>query len=102
MNDQAERFSTIPWEQVSDVARQKLIDNGEKRVRLLELSEGFHEKDWCERGHTGYVIDGSLSVDFSDHQESFGQGEPFLISSGQPHKASVSTGTVRLFLIDDV
>ena len=41
MNDptkqEIERFTTMDWQQVSEVARQKLIDNGEKRVRLLQL-----------------------------------------------------------------
>ena len=102
MNDHEERFSNMPWDQVSEVARQKVIDTGEKRIRLLELSAGFREQDWCDRGHTGYVIAGSLDVEFQNHHQSYDKGEPLLISSGEPHKARVLTGTTCLFLVDDV
>ena len=106
MNEQMneiERFSDIQWQQVSDVARQKLIDNGEKRVRLLDLKAGFQEQEWCKRGHTGYIIGGTLHVEFvSGRMQSYDEGEPLLISSGESHKARVVTGRVQLFLVDDV
>lgn len=103
VNEHAERFSEISWQQVSDQAKQKLIDNGEKRVRMLELSSGFREQDWCKRGHTGYIVSGTLHVEFENGPlQSFGQGEPLLISPGELHKARVESGTVRLFLVDDV
>ena len=106
MNEQVnetERFADIQWQQVSDVARQKLIDNGEKRVRLLDLQAGFQEQEWCKRGHTGYIIAGTLHMEFdSGKMLTYSEGEPLLISPGQLHKARVVTGRVRLFLIDDV
>lgn len=102
MSDQIDRFSVLPWETISDCARQKLIDNGEKRVRLLELSAGFREQDWCMRGHTGYIINGTLEVEFKDSDVAYNSGEPLMISSGQPHMARVTSGKTTLFLIDDV
>ena len=103
MNDQIERFSDLDWQQVSEVAKQKLIDNGEKRVRLLQLQAGFQEQEWCQRGHTGFILHGTLEVEFQDDRvESYSQGDPFLLSAGEPHKARVSTGKVQLFLVDDV
>lgn len=103
MTKQIERFSGIDWQQVSDVAKQKLIDNGEKRVRLLDLSAGFQEQDWCKRGHTGYIIGGTLNIEYEDGRlETYAEGEPLLISTGELHKASVKSGRVRLFLMDDV
>jgi quercetin dioxygenase-like cupin family protein len=72
-------------------------------VRLLELLAGFQEQDWCKRGHTGYVIGGTLKIEFADgRQQTYGEGEPLLISRGEMHKASVDSGKVRLFLVDDV
>jgi quercetin dioxygenase-like cupin family protein len=103
MINQIESFSEMPWQQVSDLARQKLIDNGEKRVRLLDLHAGFQEPEWCKRGHTGYIIDGTLHIEFDGGRvQSYAAGEPLLISSGQSHKARVIEGRVQLFLVDEV
>lgn len=104
MNErQIERFSDMEWQEVSNVARQKLIDNGEKRVRLLLLEPGFQEQEWCKRGHTGYIIGGTLDIEFEGgRMEQYAEGEPLMISPGEPHKARVLTGRVKLFLIDDV
>ena len=103
MNEQIERFSNMEWQQVSEVAQQKLIDDGEKRVRLLKLETGFQEQEWCNRGHTGYIIDGTLDMEYEDgRSEKYASGDPFLISSGEPHKARVVSGRVKLFLVDDM
>jgi hypothetical protein len=102
MNVETELFSETPWEQVGDFARQKTIDNGEKRVRLLKLASGFEEKDWCTRGHTGYVIDGALELEFQDRKLTLSAGEPILVSHGEAHKARTGRGNAFLFLVDDV
>ncbi len=104
MNHEIERFSETDWQQVSEHARQKLIDNGEKRVRLLKLAPGFQELDWCRRGHTGYVIDGSLEIEFADDKpnQTFSTGDAILVSQGEAHKARTGGGSALLFLVDDV
>ncbi len=103
MTIKLERFSDTPWEEVSDCARQKLIDDGEKRVRLLKLAPGFQEQDWCTRGHTGYVIDGTLEMEFGEGTKlSYSTGDAILLSQGTAHKARTGTGAALLFLIDDV
>ena len=98
-----ESFSETPWQKVNDFASQKLIDNGEKRVRLLKLLPGFQEQEWCTRGHTGYVIDGALEMEFSEGgNHTYSAGDPILVSNGQAHKARTGAGNALLFLIDDV
>ncbi len=102
MTIEVERFSDTPWQEVGDRARQKLIDDGEKRVRLLDLSAGFQEQEWCTRGHTGYVIDGALEMEFPEGQLTFSTGDAILLSKGTAHKARTGTGKALLFLIDDI
>lgn len=103
MIHEVERFPDIEWQQVSEHARQKLIDNGEKRVRLLKLSPGFQELEWCQRGHTGYVIDGSLEMEFNEgHKKQFTTGDAILVSQGEAHKARTGGGSCLLFLVDEI
>jgi hypothetical protein len=102
MSRDVELFSNTPWQQVSEFARQKLIDDGEKRVRLLKLAPGFQEQDWCTRGHTGFVIDGALELEFPDGKITFAAGDPFMVSNGESHKARTGNGSALLFLVDDV
>jgi hypothetical protein len=103
MGQDVERFSETEWQKVSEFARQKLIDNGEKRVRLLQLLPGFQEQDWCQRGHTGYVIEGTLEIEFAGKsKQSFSSGDAFLVSKGEEHKARTGSGSALLFLVDDI
>lgn len=102
MAETLERFADVAWQDFGELARQKVIDNGEKRVRLLELHAGFYEQEWCERGHTGYVVAGTVEVEFGDEVQSFSQGDALLISRGHPHKARTTTGPATLFLVDEV
>ena len=103
MSIELERFSEMPWQDMGEFARQKLIDDGEKRVRLLKLAAGFQEQEWCTRGHTGYVIDGALEMELPEGKSlTFSTGDAILLSKGTAHKARTGTGTALLFLIDDV
>lgn len=102
MSKQEEQFRKMPWQKVSEFASQKMIDDGEKRVRLLKLSPGFQEQDWCSRGHTGYVIDGALVMKFEEESVTYDAGDAILVSVGQPHKAHTGSESALLFLIDDV
>lgn len=97
-----EQFRKLPWQKVHEFASQKLIDDGEKRVRLLKLSPGFQEQEWCSRGHTGYVIDGALVMKFEQDSVTYDAGDAILVSSGQAHKAHTGSSSALLFLIDDV
>jgi hypothetical protein len=53
-------FHEIPWEEVAPHARQKSMSSGDTLFRLLEFSPGFIEPEWCEKGHRGFVVSGTL------------------------------------------
>lgn len=102
MSTKLDQFDGQSWQQISEHAQQKIIDNGEKRVRLLKLAPGFQEQDWCHRGHTGYIIDGQLTLEFENDQVTYQPGDVLLVSVGQPHKASTNSQPAILFLVDDI
>ena len=58
-------FDSIPWQSALPGARFKAYQEGAKQIRLLESSSDFVEPVWCEKGHVGFVLEGTLEVDFN-------------------------------------
>jgi mannose-6-phosphate isomerase-like protein (cupin superfamily) len=57
-------------------------------MALLEFGPGFADPNWCEKGHIGYILEGSLSIEFEDAAEVILPGEGFIIDPGTRHRAS--------------
>ena len=96
-------FSAIDWQEDAPGFRSKSIDLPNARLRLVEISDAFEEKDWCTNAHLGYVLEGRLYVRFSDHTQCFQKGDGLHIEAGevQRHKAFVMSGEqVQLILFD--
>jgi len=92
------------WEATAPGARQKRVERGGKRVRLVEFGVEFVEPDWCLKGHVGYVLAGELELGFEDRAERYTPGAAFVIRPGGPdkHKARAVGATARLLLVEDV
>ncbi len=97
-------FELLPWQSTLPGARFKSFQAGTKQIRLLELSSEFVEPDWCENGHVGLVLEGTLEVNFNDHAIIYPQWSGIFISPGATcaHKAKSLTPFVQLFLVEDV
>jgi ethanolamine utilization protein EutQ (cupin superfamily) len=59
------------------------------------------EKDWCTKGHIGYVIEGCLSIDFNGKQMNFKAGDGIFIKEGNKHKGSVAKEEKALVILFD-
>ncbi len=83
------RFKEQEWEINGVGVRSKGYVSGDQRVRLVEFSEGFVEPDWCIKGHMGYVLKGSFSIDFNGTIIQFNEGDGLFILEGKEnmHKA---------------
>ena len=97
-------FDTMPWDGGREGMRFKEYCEGGRRLRLVEFqtSEGFD--GWCEVGHIGYVLAGSLRIDFKGTVLDFGKGDGLFIPAGNEsaHRAlSIEPGT-RLLMVEDV
>lgn len=97
-------FDSLPWESPLPGARFKAYREGAKQVRLLEFSSEFVEPDWCEKGHVGFVLEGTLEVDFNGRVVAYSKGSGIFISAGAEtaHKARAMTPVARLILVEDV
>ncbi len=96
-------FEKIPWTSTLPGARARIYEAGRKKFRLVEFSEELREPDWCLKGHIGYILEGTLKIDFNGTVETFEAGQGLYIPPGPGHKhmASVPSGVVRLLLIED-
>lgn len=97
-------FDSLPWQSPLPGARFKSHRETSKQVRLVEFTSEFIEPDWCERGHIGYVLQGTLEVDFKGELVTYPEGSGIFISPGSAngHKARSVTPLVRLVLVEDV
>ena len=96
-------FSKIEWQDVAPGARFKAFQADGKQLRLVEFTGDFVEKDWCEKGHIGFVLSGELEVQFKNQVLRYPEGSAILIKQGTEHghKARSVTSVVRLFLVEE-
>jgi hypothetical protein len=93
----------LAWSEPAPGIRNKCVTQDGRHIRLIELSEGFREADWCRRGHIGYVLAGRLEITYPDRVEELLPGHILLIREGdaEKHRARVIQGPVRVFLVED-
>lgn len=96
-------FDALPWQSTLPGARFKAHREGARQIRLVEFTTEFVEPDWCEKGHVGLVLEGTLEVDFGDRVVDYPQGSVIFIAPGSAsaHKARALTPVVRLFLVEE-
>ena len=74
----------------------------DKQVRLVHFDEHFIEADWCAKGHTGYVLEGEMKVEFENETIPYSSGDGLLIEDGLKHKAIIEKGKfVALLLFEN-
>lgn len=102
MRDYRIEFELMRWEMVMEGVRQKAINEGGKRVRLVEYSKAMLPH-WCEKGHYGYILHGRLEIEFKDGIRIFDEGDGVFIPAGRKHRhrAGVLSDLVRVVFVED-
>jgi hypothetical protein len=91
-------FDSLAWQPSSTSARYKVHREGARQLRLVEFTSEFVEPHWCEKGHIGLVLTGTLEIDFGGQLVWYSAGSGIVISPGpsSAHKARPVTPIVRL------
>lgn len=94
-------FDAIQWSSPMDGVRHKIFLFNDKKLRLVEYSADM-EPHWCDRGHTGYILDGQFQIEFNDSVQVFNAGDGIVIPDGldHKHKARVLSRIVRAVFIE--
>jgi quercetin dioxygenase-like cupin family protein len=98
------RFDEMEWEQVRPEVRQKVYCEGSRQIRLVDFDTSDGAQHWCETGHIGYVLRGSLDISFDGQVISFKAGDGLFIPPGAASKhrsVAISAGT-QLLMVEDV
>ena len=96
-------FESLPWVPARHGARYKIHREGSRQLRLVEFTSEFVEPHWCEKGHIGLVLAGTLEIDFRGERISYPQGSGIFIPPGRAsaHKARSGTSVVRMVLVEE-
>lgn len=96
-------FGTIPWESPAPGMRHKAFESAGRTIRLLVMTREFVEHGWCHKGHVGYVVEGTVEIDFDGEPVRFGKGDGLFVRAGEKsrHKAKALTDEVTLILFEE-
>jgi len=97
-------FSELDWETPMPGARFKRHVAGAQVMRLVEFTEELVEPDWCRKGHTGYVIEGRMTIEFEGENVTYNAGDALFLAATEAdkHMATVAPGEkVVLFLVEE-
>ena len=97
-------FKDVPWDAPAVGVRCRVHEQSGRKLRLAEFTREFEERQWCTKGHIGYVLEGQIEIDFDDGVIALAEGDGLFIPPGEPHKhkARVLTDRVRVILVEDV
>ena len=97
-------FDSTPWTSAKRGIRSRIVEQDGKRLRLVELNRGFNEREWCTKGHVGYVLEGEMEIRFGAGAVSYSAGDGVFIPAGDQHrhKAKVMSNFVKLILVEEV
>lgn len=105
MNKYLIQFDDMHWITPAKGIRYKEYSIQRQRIRLAEFSEGFFEADWCTKGHTGFVLDGTFKINLTGKEIRFKSGDGLWIPKGDIHKHKAILGKgekVRLILFEEI
>ena len=91
-------FDALPWQCPVQGFRYKAFAGRDRRLRLIEFSNGFSEATWCTQGHAFHVLEGSFMLETEGGRTCLAAGDIGFLEAGQRHKASVS-GKERALLL---
>lgn len=98
----AVRFAAHVLEPEAPGIASRAVDVAGVRWALVEYEPGVLREEWCEEGHSGYVLDGDVTYEFTSGRPplALAAGDGFALPDGEAHRGRAGTGGVRLFLID--
>lgn len=79
------RFEALDWIVPMEGVRYKIHKDGQRQLRLVEYSKAM-APHWCEKGHTGFILQGRFEIEFERETQVFEEGDGVFIPDGPMHK----------------
>ena len=95
-------FESIPWETPMGGLRAKKKQQCGKQLRLVEYTKEM-EPHWCEKGHIGYVLEGTFEIKFDKEVLVFNPGDGIFIPSGREHRhmGTALSDVVKVIFVEE-
>ena len=97
-------FETLSWQTSASGLRFKMQPLGARRLRLLEFTRELAHPHWCEIGHVGLVLEGTMEVAFAEGAAiAFHAGDGVCIPAGwaDRHRPIALSERVRLIFVEE-
>lgn len=98
-------MSNAEWSIPEHGVREKNVVVGNKFIRLLEIDGAYSSENWCQTGHTGYVLEGSFELNIDGEVSQLETGSVFFVEHGNTDHKHLPTvhegGFVRLLLVEE-
>jgi len=79
------RFEDLPWQECAPGVRHKVVQRDQQLLRLVEYASGM-PPHWCERGHVGQILEGTMEIEFASGTWTFEPGDGVDIPEGGAHR----------------
>jgi hypothetical protein len=106
MSDDA-RARAIPFDELQPAPEAPGIDSetqdvGGHRWARVHYGPGVLREAWCDEGHCGYVVAGSITYEFQDGSAPLRlrAGQGFALPGAHVHRGRAGDAGAELFLID--
>ena len=102
-------FLTADWARLpvseikgeSGTARERVIEAGNLRLRMIEFSPGYRADHWCERGHVVLVLEGTLTTELKDGRRfESAAGTSFQVADGDGFHLVHTAQGAKVFIVD--
>jgi quercetin dioxygenase-like cupin family protein len=98
-------LDALEWDEQVTGIRLKTAPaaDGSTWNRVTYAPGAVRDDVWCEKGHRGYVLDGTMSYEYQDGERfSIEAGNGFIVSPGRAHRGhNFSDAQATLLMIDD-
>jgi len=96
-------FDAMEWQEGREGVRYKVYSEGTRQLRLVEFATSDGDPHWCERGHIGYVLSGSLTIEVNGAVHAFAAGDGLFLPAGaaNSHRGISITPGTRLIMVED-
>lgn len=96
-------FDEVAWEKPLQGIRCKVFKQGDRQLRLVEYSKEM-PLHWCEKGHYGYILEGTFEIEYQGETIIYQTGDGVFIPDGKEHKhrGRVLSEIVRVLFVEDV
>jgi hypothetical protein len=97
------RFADVPPEPEAPGISSHAVDLGGVRWAVVIYEPDVLREEWCDEGHSGYVIAGAVTYEFADGNPALAvtAGDGFMLpAGGGGHRGRSGPEGARLFLID--